>query len=267
MKKLILTTSVVALSLTGLAHANSQTTVNTSVNAEAGTETGGLRDALDRAIDKTSAAIDKTANKIEKKYGDMKVSVMDRENRFTEQNLNSEYTAKKLIGKTIVNSQDERIGTLDDFIVDAKGNIQGVIVANGDFTGIGKKAMFDFDNVVSQQEDGKVVTSISEADIKSARKFESIASGSYSVKELLDADVETASKALDADLENITFKGNKAEYFVIKADNEEISGPDSYAAVEFSKVKLLPAKDNEVDIQLSAAQEQSLLSHISTAAQ
>ena len=192
---------------------------------------------------------------------------MDRENKFTEQNLNSEYTAKKLIGKTFVGSGNERVGTLEDIIVDGKGNIQSAIVADGDFAGVGKKAAFDFGSVVTQQSDGKVVASISEDDIKSARKFDTVPTGSYSVKELLDADVETSNKALDADLENITFKGSKAEYFVLKAENEDVKGPDSYAAVEFSKVKLIPADNDEIDIQLSAAQEQSLLSHISTAAQ
>lgn len=267
MKKLILTTSVIALSLTGLAHANSQTNASVAVSTDTTAETSGLRGALDRAIDKTTSVIDKTTNKVESKYHDMKVSVMDRENNFTEQNLNSEYTAKKLIGKTIINANGDRVGTLDDIIVSANGNVQSAVVANGDFAGIGKKAAFDFGSVVSQQADGKVVTSISENDIKQARKFDAIPSGSYSVKELLDADVETANKALDADLENITFKGSKAEYLVLKADNDKVDGADSYAAVDFSKVKLMPQKDNEVDIQLTAAQEQSLLAHISTAAQ
>ncbi len=264
MKKLILTASVMAIAIAaGPAYAE---------NVEIKTETLGA---------KVESAIDKTAAKIETKYNQMKVAVLDHkggEAKFIETNLNPEHTATGLIGKTITNSNGERIGTLEDIIVDGNGVAKTAIVADGDFAGIGKKAAFDYSSVINTNKKGDVVASISEQDIKAAKKFSYdakdsangsavIPAGSYSVKELLDADVKTSSNNLDLDVENLTFNGNKAEYFVVEADNDKTK-KDSYAAISFSDVKMLSTDDeNEFDVQLSAATEQSLLAHISTAAQ
>lgn len=265
MKKFILTSSFLVLTMAA-AHA-------ADVSAKAGATAENIGVKLENAVDRTAA-------KVEAKYNEMKVSVMDgksRETKFIEQSLNSEATAKKLLGRTIVDAKGKKVGTLEDIIVDANGTANWAVVADGDFVGVGKKAAFKYDHVINQNKEGNIVASISEGNIKAAKEFSydakevaqgktTIPAGSYSIKELLDADVETSAKNLDLDLENIAFKGNQAQYFVFEADNNK-ENKDGYAAVAFKDVKLLPKADNEVDLQLTGAQEQSLMAHISTAAQ
>ena len=267
MRKFILTSSFLVLGM---------------ASAYAADTTADIKATADNLGTKIENSMDRTAAKVEAKYNEMKVSVMDssksRETKFIEQSLNTEATAKKMLGKTIVDTKGEKIGTLEDIIVDANGKATWAVVADGDFVGIGKKAAFQYGNVITQKKDGDIVASISENNIKAAKEFSydakdaadgktTIPSGSYSVKELLDADIETSAKNLDLDLENIAFKDGQAQYFVFEADNDK-SDKDGYAAVAFKDVKIVPKNDkNEVDLQLTAAQEQSLLSHISTASQ
>lgn len=47
--------------------------------------------------------------------------------------------ASKLIGATVVNSNDERIGTIDDLVVNPQDKVTYAVISVGGFLGIGSK--------------------------------------------------------------------------------------------------------------------------------
>jgi sporulation protein YlmC with PRC-barrel domain len=46
---------------------------------------------------------------------------------------------KELIGKSVVNNQDEDLGTVQDLVLDQEGQVTGIVLASGGFLGIGAK--------------------------------------------------------------------------------------------------------------------------------
>ena len=47
--------------------------------------------------------------------------------------------ASNLIGQTVVNSQDESIGDINDLVTDESGKVIAVLVGTGGFLGLGEK--------------------------------------------------------------------------------------------------------------------------------
>jgi sporulation protein YlmC with PRC-barrel domain len=50
-----------------------------------------------------------------------------------------DFRSTKLVGSAVYNSADEKIGKIDDMIVDAKGAVTSVVIGVGGFLGIGEK--------------------------------------------------------------------------------------------------------------------------------
>jgi sporulation protein YlmC with PRC-barrel domain len=49
-----------------------------------------------------------------------------------------QWRASKLVGVNIYNEQNDRIGEVDDVIIDSSGKVDGVVVSVGGFLGMGK---------------------------------------------------------------------------------------------------------------------------------
>ena len=47
--------------------------------------------------------------------------------------------ASNLIGQSVVNSQDESIGDINDLVTDESGKVIAVLVGSGGFLGLGEK--------------------------------------------------------------------------------------------------------------------------------
>jgi sporulation protein YlmC with PRC-barrel domain len=76
--------------------------------------------------------------------------------------IRSDRTAKGLLDKPVLNPQGKEITKLKDIIIDQNGRAALVVVSDGGFLGIGKKlAAFDYNKVVAQQDDGKVIMALS----------------------------------------------------------------------------------------------------------
>jgi len=51
----------------------------------------------------------------------------------------NQYRSTKLVGHTVINGQDETLGDINDLVVSADGQLEGVIIGVGGFLGIGEK--------------------------------------------------------------------------------------------------------------------------------
>jgi|SRR5690625_4233785 len=54
------------------------------------------------------------------------------------QPVNYDFAASKLIGKKVVNSQDDDVGSIDDVIVDRDEKVSHAVISVGGFLGMGK---------------------------------------------------------------------------------------------------------------------------------
>jgi len=50
-----------------------------------------------------------------------------------------QWRASKLVGVNIYNEQNDKIGAIDDVIVDPSGKVDGVVISVGGFLGVGEK--------------------------------------------------------------------------------------------------------------------------------
>ncbi len=70
--------------------------------------------------------------------------------------LEGGYRVSELMRSTVVNDADERIGTIDDFIIGGDDRVLFAILQVGGFLGIGGKLVaVPFDALVLSEEDGK----------------------------------------------------------------------------------------------------------------
>lgn len=78
---------------------------------------------------------------------------------FLQQQTSNEWRTSKLVGNGVRGPDNQRIGEIDDLIVDQNGNIKAVVVGVGGFLGIGEKHVaFPFKNLtITASSDGKTV--------------------------------------------------------------------------------------------------------------
>ena len=95
--------------------------------------------------------------------------------------------ASNLIGQTVVNSQDESIGDINDLVTDESGKVIAVLVGTGGFLGLGEKdvALGYQDLRFVRDENGaiKVIANVSQETLASAPDYETLAEQKVTVGE------------------------------------------------------------------------------------
>jgi sporulation protein YlmC with PRC-barrel domain len=178
--------------------------------------------------------------------------------------INRSMTAHGLIGETVINTQGEKVADVKDIIVDKDGKARLVVVSGGGVLGIGSKvAAFDYDKVVEQQPDGKVVMTLSDDmishakdfsyDQKDWRKAKVIPAGSVSVNAMLKGDVMDNRGKKVANVENVYFRNADVSQ-VIVGFNKKLGMGGDLAALNYDDLRLIKKTSKEVDFKLSANQ-------------
>lgn len=72
----------------------------------------------------------------------------------------NQFRSTKLVGQTVVNSQDETLGDINDLIISSEGDFEGVIIGVGGFLGIGEK------NVGVRFQDLTITENVEAGDLK-----------------------------------------------------------------------------------------------------
>lgn len=248
------------------------TSVSADVNAKSETTTPSVKEDIKREWENTKEAVsnaaDKTAQATKDAYENIKATfISDTEGTASaDVSVNSQTTATGILGQPVLNSKGEKIATVEDIILNADGTASTVVLADGGFAGIGTKlAAFDYSVVSQRNEDGDVLTSLSEEtlaqvtpfsynadDAKNNAKVRIQASDAISLKKLLDGQILNAEKKIIADIDNISLKGGKANYVIIAFD-QTLGLGGKKAAMDFKNGTIV-RKGEDLDIQLSAAQ-------------
>jgi sporulation protein YlmC with PRC-barrel domain len=80
--------------------------------------------------------------------------------------------ASKLVGATVVNSSDERIGKIDDLVVSPKDKVTYAIVSVGGFLGVGNKLVaVPFDSLRTVKEERLMLPGATKDALKALPEF------------------------------------------------------------------------------------------------
>jgi len=172
-------------------------------------------------------------------------------------------TAHGLIGETIINTKGVKIATVKDIIVDRDGKAILIVVSDGGLLGIGSKvAAFDYNKVVGQKTDGKVVMTLSQNmvdhasdfsyDQKDWAKAKVIPTGSISVNQLLEGGVLDNDGTQVADIENVYFRNADVSQIIVGFDKKLGMGGD-LAALDYNDLQMIK-KDQGLDFKLTVNQ-------------
>jgi hypothetical protein len=98
--------------------------------------------------------------------------------QFVAKQDSNDWLASDLIGESVVNSEDESIGTIKDLVTDESGNVVAVLIGTGGFLGIGEKDVaVRFDDLkFSRDEDNDVTAmiNINQDTLASAPDYETL---------------------------------------------------------------------------------------------
>ncbi|MCC6598861.1 MAG: PRC-barrel domain-containing protein [Alphaproteobacteria bacterium] len=227
------------------------------------------KEDMKRGWNKTKDAVSDTAEDVsdatKEAYESFKATYIDKDDKTESSTISIDMrnTATGMIGKSIYNREGEAIGKVHDIVLDSSGNAKMVVVADGAFFGLGKKAAFDYNVITARSADGDIISPLTEEMIDQAMQFSYEKSGAgddvhvmptdgYSVNTLLDGQlVDTAGKNL-AEIDNITFQNGKATRLVVGFNKIMSMGGDR-AALAFDTADLVKDGDG-YDFRLTANQ-------------
>lgn len=210
--------------------------------------------------DDTSEAYNDVKETTSAAYRDIKAAVLDEEGKEDVVTISTRSTATGMIGQPIFND-GKRVGKIHDIILDANGTPELIIVANGDFLGLGKLAAFQYNDMIKTNADGELVAPLTEETIERAAEFSYEAEGAgenvrvmsdsgYSVNKLLDGQVVDQEGKTVAQIDDIHFEGNDAAHLIV-AFNEILGFGGKEAALNYNAGNLVKNGDT-YNVKLSA---------------
>jgi sporulation protein YlmC with PRC-barrel domain len=211
-----------------------------------------IEQQTDRAGAATREAYQDAKAKTKETYGDVKAYFSDDKDvkAVTSINIDSRLTADELLGADVQNPSGEKIGSIEDILVDKEGDAETVIINDGGVLGLGGKLVaFDYDIIEGISSDKDVMVKLTDASIKKAKRFEYEApskadaaisvmpASQFSVKKVQDAKVVDANGKAVANVSDIVFDGDDADYLVVTFDKFLGLGGDK-AALDFEALDL-----------------------------
>lgn len=215
-------------------------------------------------VDDAKVVVDKVKQNTADAYEDIKATLIGQES--TDKNMpvviDSRKTANGIIGRHVYNEKHESVATVTDIILDKDGKAIMIIVSDGAFIGVGKKAAFDYSAITRVENDGDVIMPLTQESIENAASFSYVKAKSgdkvsvipdngYSVVKLLDGQLVNQDKEPLADIENISFKNGAANQLIVGFDKTLGFGGDK-AALLYNDTTILQ-DGSDVDFQLSAS--------------
>lgn len=192
-------------------------------------------------------------------------------------NINQRATAQGMLGKPVYNANGERVAKVRDIILNGNGNAQIVVLGDGDFTGLGKLAAFDYSLITQKNTDGDIIAALSEDMIDTAAPFSYDAttstdtrtrimpSNGYSVTQILDAKLKAKNGDTLAIVDNITFRNGNADRLIVSF-GEILGLGGEKAALDFNKVNMNHTPEGDgVDFTLSQSHEAEFKNYKNTA--
>lgn len=256
--------SVIALSMTTAAMAEESMTKRT---AEQGAMPEVSEQELENAWDDTketaSDAAQSVSNAVEDAYNNVK-GVFQNDNNATAEFgmtvVETDIMASELIGSPVYNLNGDRVAKVSDVILNRNGEALMVILADGDFTGLGKLAAFDYSMVTRRTEDGEILAPLTEEMIDTATSFSydrnsmsetirTIPEYGYSVSQMMDAELTSPNGDSLATVKDITIENGNATYVVYNFGSTlGVGGHD--AVLKFNEADIVRI-ENGISLRLS----------------
>jgi uncharacterized protein YrrD len=252
--KILATASVIALMASLPALAETAVKTQTEINSERSTSGDFSKDA--------KAAWKDVKKDASEAYEEIKATLIgdETEGKSTIVVLDSRKTATGIIGHPVHNEKHESIAKVTDIILDQDGKAVMVIVADGEFIGMGKKAAFDYSAITRVEKDGDVIMPLTEKMIDTAAAFSYekadardkvhvIPDNGYSVAKILGGQLVNQKQEPVATIDNIFFKNGRANQIIIGFDKMLGMG-GKRAALDYADAKLIRNGD-DLNFQLS----------------
>jgi hypothetical protein len=168
--------------------------------------------------------------------------------------IDSRKTATGIIGHYVYNEKHETVAKVTDIILDQDGKATMVIVSDGKFINMGKKAAFDFSAITRVESDGDVIMPFTQKTIDNAIPFSYdkadmaenmhvMPDNSYSVIKILGGQMVNQKQESLAVVDNITFKNGRANQIIIGFDKVLGMGGKK-AALDYSDAKIIRKGEN-----------------------
>lgn len=269
-KKFLATASIIALM-----------TVSPALAGTANTEDSTAKQATEQVKegwDKTKKAVKETAedasDATKDAYRDFKAFIFsddDSKLGVEQVQVNPRTTATGIIGEPVYNFNDERVGVVEDVILDQDGKAVMVIIGDGDFFGLGKLAAFDYNSMVEMDADGDIVMPLTEETIERAAEFSFdrndtgenvrlMPASAYSVEKLLDAQLVNAKGETLGEVDDITFKDGQAAQLIVGFDKILGFGGEE-VSLAYNDAKLVRDGDDDVKFTLSEKKSSLISNH------
>lgn len=226
----------------------------------------GWEDTKDAVGDAANTVAEKTEKAVESVRAtlfDTKANY-DNDIELEKVSIKSRMTASGMLGEPIYNVDGDRVAKIHDIILDQNGNAQMVVLADGDFTGLGKMVAYDYSLITKKNQEGDVISSLTEEMIEQAATFSYEADstdakvrvmpqGGYSVAALMDGHLVTPDGESLADVDNLSFKGGKADKIIV-GYNKTLNMGGEKAAIAFNDTTVVKNDKGDANFQLTAAQ-------------
>ncbi|MBO0335339.1 PRC-barrel domain-containing protein [Sneathiella sp. CAU 1612] len=286
-KKFLATVSIIALmsaapALAGTVKSDdSSSSAATMQTKETTGQSEGATEKVKEGWDKTKEAVKETAedasDATKEAYRDFKAFVFsdnDSKLDIDEVKVDPRTTATGIIGEPVYNFKDERVGVVEDVILNQDGKAIMVIVGDGDFFGLGKLAAFDYDAMVKMNADGDLVMPLTEETIERAAEFSFdrkdmgenvriMPENAYSVEKLLDAQLVNAKDEKMGEIDDITFKDGQASQLIVGFDKILGFGGEE-VSLAYDNAKLIKVDEDEYKYTL-AEKKSSLITNYKSA--
>jgi sporulation protein YlmC with PRC-barrel domain len=223
---------------------------------------------LNDAKKAVSSAVDTTKNAAQDAYDNIKAALITEEDKadFTYVTIDINKTAVGILNKPIFNTMNEKIGDVEDIILDEHGQARIVVISHGGFLGIGdKNAAFDYNLVMRRASDGDIIIPLSKDTIDTAKIFSynrseegkdtrTISKDDISLKELMKAKLIDYKDNKISGIENIYFQDGFAYQLIVGFDKTLGLGGQK-ALMDYSGLKLIHRNG---EYQFRMTQKQSL---------
>ncbi len=265
-KKFLATASIIALMAVSPALAGTANTEDST--AKQATE------QVKEGWDKTKKAVKETAedasDATKEAYREFKAFIFsddDGKLGVERVQVNPRTTATGIIGEPVYNFNNERVGVVEDIILDQDGKAVMVIIGDGDFFGLGKLAAFDYNAMVEKNADGDIVMPLTEEAIERAAEFSfdrndtgenvrMMPANAYSVEKLLDAQLVNAKGETLGEVDDIAFKSGQASQLIVGFDKILGFGGEE-VSLAYDDAKLV--KDGDDDYKYTLSEKKSSL--------
>jgi sporulation protein YlmC with PRC-barrel domain len=172
-------------------------------------------------------------------------------------------TAHGLLGEKIINTKGEEVAKVKDIIIDRNGKADLIVVSDGGLLGIGDKvAAFNYNKVLAQQPDGKVVMTLSQDMVDHAadfsydqndwKKAKVIPKGSVSINALLKGDVLDSKGKKVANIDNVYLRNAEVSQIIVSF-NQKLGVGGNLAALDYDDLQMI-RKDKTLHFKLTPHQ-------------